>query len=132
MAKQIIIAGAGISALSVAYLLVQEDDYDIKIIAKDFSPNITSNKAAAFWFPYHVRNDKRGIEWVHHSYKIYHQLAKNAETGISIKTLQKFLRKGMAEDEPEWLEFMPESSTRKWFATSCRIYMTKLMKCRFR
>ena len=113
MANKIIIAGAGISALSCAYLLAKKKMYDITIVAKEFSPNITSNKAAAFWFPYHVRNDKRGIAWVQRSYEFYKEFSKIEATGISIKTLQKFLRKGMAENEPEWLEFMPKGSTRK-------------------
>ena len=62
MNKKIAIVGAGISGLSCAYFLV-EKKYDITVFAKAFSPDITSNRAAAFWFPYHVRNDKRGINW---------------------------------------------------------------------
>ena len=112
MNKDIIIAGAGISALSCAWLLAKKG-YTITIVARDFSPDITSDKAAAFWFPYHVRNDRRGINWVKRSYEVYKKLAEDEATGISMKILQKVLRKGMNEDEPEWLEFMPAGSTRK-------------------
>jgi D-amino-acid oxidase len=75
MSKNIAIAGAGISGMSTAFVLSARG-YRVTIYAKDFSPNITSNKAAAFWFPYHVRNDKRGIEWCNASYRSYLQFAQ--------------------------------------------------------
>lgn len=56
MAKNIVVVGAGISGLSTAYELLQAG-HRVTVMAKEFSPNITSNKAAAFWFPYHIRND---------------------------------------------------------------------------
>jgi D-amino-acid oxidase len=106
MSKQIAIIGAGISGLSCAYLL-SEKNYNITVFAKDFSPNITSNRAAAFWFPYHIRNDKRGINWCRRSYAFYEALSKDADTGISMKQLIKVLREGVVEEEPVWVDFMP-------------------------
>jgi D-amino-acid oxidase len=106
MTKQIAIIGAGISGLSCAYLL-SEKNYNITVFAKDFSPDITSNRAAAFWFPYHIRNDKRGINWCRRSYDFYQQLASDTATGISMKQLIKVLREGVVEEEPVWIEFMP-------------------------
>ncbi|MBV9963553.1 MAG: FAD-dependent oxidoreductase [Parafilimonas sp.] len=109
MRKKIAIIGAGISGLSSAYLL-SEKNYDITVLAKSFSPNITSNRAAAFWFPYHIRNDKRGINWAKTSYTFYEKLAENASTGISIKTLTKVLREGVEEEEPIWIDFLPKAT----------------------
>ena len=67
MSKKIVIIGAGISGLSTALLLTEKGNR-VTIISKAFSPNITSNRAAAFWFPYHIRKDKRGIGWCNTSY----------------------------------------------------------------
>lgn len=109
MAKKIAIIGAGISGLSCAYLLSKKE-YNITIIAKAFSPDITSNRAAAFWFPYHIRNDKRGINWGKKSYDFYKELSADAASGISMKPLIKVLRENVIEEEPVWIEFMPEGA----------------------
>ena len=111
MSKNIAIIGAGISGMSTAFLLTQKN-HRITIYAKAFSPNITSNRAAAFWFPYHIRNDKRGISWCQTSYEYYKKLAKQKETGISMHQLIKVLRKGVKEEEPVWIDFMPSGSYR--------------------
>mgnify|MGYP002384067719 CR=1 FL=1 len=111
MNRRIAIAGAGISGLSCAWMLADKG-HQVHIFSKSFSPNITSNRAAAFWFPYHIRNDKRGIEWCRTAYNYYSQLSLNKDTGISMKTLIKVLRKNVEEDEKEWIEFMPENSFR--------------------
>ena len=93
MGKNIAIIGAGISGMSCAYLL-KDKGHKITIFAKAFSPNITSNKAAAFWFPYHIRNDRRGIKWCNESYGFYKEMATQAGTGISMQRLIKVQRKG--------------------------------------
>jgi D-amino-acid oxidase len=109
MNKTIAIIGAGISGLSCAYLLSKKY-YSLTVFAKEFSPNITSNRAAAFWFPYHIRNDKRGIDWSKKSYDFYQQLSSDASTGISMKQLIKVLRENVVEEEPVWMDFMPEGA----------------------
>ncbi|MEP6681734.1 MAG: FAD-dependent oxidoreductase [Parafilimonas sp.] len=109
MNKKIAIVGAGISGLSCAYFLSQKN-YSLTVFAKAFSPNITSNKAAAFWFPYHIRNDKRGINWCKESYSFYKELSADASTGISMKQLIKILREDVIEEEPVWIDFMPEGA----------------------
>lgn len=111
MSKNIAIIGAGISGMSTAFLLMQKKHH-ITIYAKAFSPNITSNRAAAFWFPYHIRNDRRGIRWCQVSYEYYKKLAEQKDTGISMRQLIKVLRKGVEEEEPIWIDFMPEGACR--------------------
>jgi D-amino-acid oxidase len=111
MSKNIAIIGAGISGMSTAFLLTQKN-HRITVYAKAFSPNITSNRAAAFWFPYHIRNDRRGIGWCQISYEAYKKLSCKKETGISMYKLIKVIRKGVEEEEPVWIEFMPENSYR--------------------
>ena len=60
--KNIAVIGAGISGLSTAFVLINQG-YRVTVLAKAFTPNTTSNKAAAFRFPYHVRGDARAIIW---------------------------------------------------------------------
>ncbi|MFT4152435.1 FAD-dependent oxidoreductase [Parafilimonas sp.] len=108
MNKKIAIIGAGISGLSTAYILSEKEQYDITILAKEFSPNITSNRAAAFWYPYQIRFDKRGIAWSKKSYDFFTRLAADALSGISMKHLIKVIRKDVVEEEPIWLEFVPK------------------------
>ncbi len=115
MSKNIAIIGAGISGMSTAFLLTQKN-HRITIYAKAFSPNITSNRAAAFWFPYHIRNDRRGIRWCHISYMYYKKLAKQKDTGISMHQLIKVLRKGVKEEESVWIDFMPSGSYRVMYS----------------
>jgi D-amino-acid oxidase len=109
--NRIAIVGAGISGLSCAYLL-SEKNYDLTIFAKAFSPHITSNRAAAFWFPYHIRNDKRGIAWCKASYEFFKNLSGDVATGISMRQLIKVVRENVVEEKPVWIEFMPEGSYR--------------------
>lgn len=111
MGYNIAIVGAGISGMSTAYLLKQQG-HNVTIYASSFSPDITSNKAAAFWFPYHIRNDTRGIEWCNTSHRYYVDFAKDVLTGISLKQLHKILRDNVEEEEPIWKDFMPAGSVR--------------------
>lgn len=107
----ITVIGAGISGLASAYVL-SKANHSVKIIAKKFSPNITSNRAAAFWFPYHIRNDERGIHWCQYSYGMYQNFAENNSTGVSMKKLLKVVRNNVEEQEMTWFSFMPEGSYR--------------------
>ena len=110
MSMKIAVVGAGISGLSTAFMLSGDRSREITIFAADFSPNLTSNRAAAFWFPYHIRNDRRGIEWCQTSYHYYKMLAEEPASGINMKTLVTVVRKGVKEEDSVWLEFMPEGS----------------------
>ncbi len=108
MSKQkILIVGAGISGLSTAWM-IDKSKYDITIMAAKFSPDITSNRAAAFWFPYHIRNDHRGIRWCNESYEAYKAFSHNKDTGVSMQVLTKGLRKGIEDGEKNWVDFLPE------------------------
>ena len=108
---KITIVGAGISGLATAYVLGKQK-HTLKIIAKDFTPGITSDRAAAFWFPYHIRNDERGIHWCKRSYEVYKKLSQHSSAGVSMRRLLKVVRQGVEEQEMTWFSFMPEGSYR--------------------
>ncbi len=111
MGKKTAVVGAGISGLSSVYKLV-EAGHQVTVFAKQFSPNVTSNKAAAFWFPFHVRNDKRGIVWSNDSYQFYKTLSQDPASGISIKKLVKMIRAEVTPEEPVWLNYIPKGAWR--------------------
>jgi len=108
---KICVIGSGISGLSSASTLT-EAGYKVDIVASDFPPDTTSNKAAAFWFPYHVRNLEKGLEWSRKSYDVYNQLSLLKATGISKKQLIKVV-KDPGEEDLSWMQFLPAGSYTK-------------------
>ena len=108
---KITIVGAGISGLATAYVLGKQE-HEIKIISKGFTPDLTSDRAAAFWFPYHIRNDERGIHWCKRSYEVYKKLSADSSSGVSMQKLLKVVRQGVQEQELTWFSFMPVDSYR--------------------
>ena len=117
----IAIIGAGISALSTAWKL-SEAGYRADIFAAEFSPNITSNRAAAFWFPYHIRHDERGIDWCRISYQYYRNFEATSETGVKMMPLLKMVPQ-LVEEDRSWLQFMPEGSVTVLEETSLPTYI---------
>jgi D-amino-acid oxidase len=108
MGKTVAVIGAGISGLSTAYVLANQG-FQVTVLAKAFSPNTTSNKAAAFWFPYHVRGDQRGIGWVATSYQYFKDLSVDPASGISFIKIVKGIKAGIVDDA-SWIEFMPPNT----------------------
>jgi D-amino-acid oxidase len=60
--NKILVLGCGVSGLSTGILLLKKG-YPITIWAKDLPPNTTSNKAAAFWYPYLCNPKDKAREW---------------------------------------------------------------------
>lgn len=109
--ESIAIIGSGISGLSMAYILV-EQGFKVTLYASAFPPEITSNRAAAFWFPYHIENDTRCIRWSQESYEKYVSFLDDPATGVSKQQLIKVTKES---DPPAlyWLDFMPAGSCRQ-------------------
>jgi D-amino-acid oxidase len=109
--ESIAIIGSGITGLSTAYHL-QARGYRVKIISSAFPPDTTSNKAAAFWFPFHIQNDKRCIAWASLSYAKYMALSDEPAAGIRSCQLIKMVSENTQQADMKWIDFMPEASCR--------------------
>lgn len=60
--QSILVLGAGVSGLSSAILL-RKAGFDVTIWTKDTSPNITSDIAAAIWYPYLSDHKEKALTW---------------------------------------------------------------------
>ena len=104
--KKILVIGAGVSGLTTAYCLAKEK-YKVTVIAKEFSPHITSNVAGALWeWPpavcgYHSDQISldRSKDWCMTSYNIFYELAKSNKAGVFIKDVYFFFRQKVEENE---------------------------------
>ncbi|MFT5892673.1 MAG: D-amino-acid oxidase, partial [Dokdonia sp.] len=83
-----------------------KQQYKVTVIAKEFSPNITSNVAGALWeWPpavcgYHSDEVslERSKDWCMQSYEIFYELAKHEEAGVFIKDVFFFFRQMVADN----------------------------------
>ena len=83
MKKKITIAGCGVIGLSTGLRLLEEG-YEVALVTRDFPKHTTSNKAAAFWFPYHVRDSAKILDWSVLSYQKFEALASIAGSGVHL------------------------------------------------
>lgn len=106
--KQAVILGAGIIGLSTAFRL-KEAGFSVKVVAQSFSPDTTSDKAGAIWFPYNVFPPARASAWCKHSYKVYEKQVGITEAGVSMVHFkvgvkaEEFVENGL----PWWTEGFP-------------------------
>jgi len=104
--KKILIIGGGVSGLTTAYCLAK-DNHKVTVIAKAFSPNITSNVAGALWeWPpavcgYHSDEISldRSKDWCMTSYDKFYELAKDKQTGVFIRDVFFFFRQKVEEND---------------------------------
>ncbi|HEX5492892.1 MAG TPA: FAD-dependent oxidoreductase [Candidatus Udaeobacter sp.] len=100
MTERIAIIGAGVSGLTCGVVLA-EHGYPTSIFAKHTGQQTTSGAAAAVWFPYHVEPAERVIPLALKTYDVLLDLARFAETGVSVIESKQFLRTGEIEI-PDW------------------------------
>lgn len=95
----VIIAGCGVSGLTCGLRLLQ-DGYDVRIVADKMPPNITSNIAAAYWYPYKVSPKEKVLEWAGFSYSKFLELSGIEGTGVRFTQLIKFFDHKI--EDPFW------------------------------
>jgi D-amino-acid oxidase len=110
MKNNITIAGCGVIGLTTAIRL-QEAGYLVQIITRDLPQQTTSNKAAAFWFPYHVRDSGEILHWSMASYREFETLAAITESGVHMTPVIK-LGNEFSEIEKRIKETLPQDRFR--------------------
>lgn len=118
MQKKIIIAGCGVIGLTTGIRLLEEE-YEVMIVTKDLPKQTTSNKAAAFWFPYHVRDSKQVLDWSMLSYKKFEAFSHDADSGVHMTPVIK-LGNEISEIEQRIRETLHEERFRSLIREECR------------
>ena len=75
------IIGCGVVGLTTGIALL-ESGLEVEIIAREVSPNLVSDVAAAFWFPYKIVPRERVITWSADSYEVFTALSRDQSSGV--------------------------------------------------
>ncbi|GAB3218203.1 FAD-binding oxidoreductase [Algoriphagus aestuariicola] len=101
------VVGCGIVGLTSAITL-QEQGFQVKIIAKEKYDSTLSSKVGAIWFPFEIEPKEKANTWASLAYRRYHQEA-NPTKGVSFIP---FLTAYTAESNNDWTNQLPEGSVR--------------------
>jgi D-amino-acid oxidase len=101
---KILVIGAGVSGLTTAFCLAKSG-YRVKVIARNFSPGLTSNVAGALWeWPpavcgYHTDEIslERSKKWCETSYARFRDLSKNSYCGVFLRDVIFFFRENVLD-----------------------------------
>lgn len=104
--KEILILGAGVSGLSTGILLLKRG-YIVTIWAKDLPPNTTSDKAAAYWFPYLCNPKDKCTIWGKVTFDYFlKEFVNDPKSGcFKRKGIELFTEK---KSDPWWKDAVPE------------------------
>ena len=98
--NEILVLGCGVSGLSTGILLLKKG-YSATIWAKDLPPNTTSNKAAAFWYPYLCSPKGKASEWAKDTLIYFrNEILKDSTSGCINRTAIEVFDKHVGE--PWW------------------------------
>ena len=97
---QCLIIGAGVNGLSSAVRLL-EDGWGVTIWSSKFSPNTTSDVAAALWYPFLSAPVEKTHVWGSKTYDVLKDLSLEKETGISMMQTYEYFR--TSQPDPSWM-----------------------------
>ncbi|MCS5490239.1 FAD-dependent oxidoreductase [Algoriphagus limi] len=106
--KSVTVIGSGIIGLTTANAL-QEQGFQVRIVAKERFDKTLSNKVGAVWFPYAIEPIKKSSFWAAQSFDRYKKEAGIAP-GISFVP---FLNAYVDESKEEWVDQLPPGTVRK-------------------
>ena len=100
MEKNILVIGGGVIGLSSGICLL-EDGWDVTIHSAEFSPNTTSDVAAALWYPFLSAPVEKTDAWGSRTYDILKLLTADEKAGIEmVQTFEYFRSK---QENPSWM-----------------------------
>lgn len=82
-----------------------EAGFDVEIIAKEFSPNTTSDTAAAIWYPYRCYPEDKALKWGEQTLNKFVELYKQPECGVF---------------PVQFTEYLPDKSPDPWWKSAVR------------
>ena len=100
MEKNILVIGGGVIGLSSGICLL-EDGWDVTIYSTEFSPNTTSDVAAALWYPFLSAPVEKTDEWGSRTYDILKLLTADEDTGIDMTQTFEYFRS--EQPDPTWM-----------------------------
>ena len=96
-----LVVGAGVSGLSSAIRLL-ENDWEVTIWSSEFSPNTTSDIAAALWYPFLSAPVEKTNIWGSETYDVLKVLSRFPQTGVSMTQTYEYFRE--EQPDPLWKE----------------------------
>lgn len=99
MKSNVAIIGAGVSGLTCAAVLA-ENGFQPSIFAEQTGDETNSAAAAAMWYPYDVGPEAAVVPWALVGYGRFVELARNADSGVSLIELRTFSRLGPISPPP--------------------------------
>lgn len=95
----VLVLGSGISGLSCAIKLKEAGFEQVRILARDFPPNTTSDVAGGLWFPYKAEPIHRIIAWSKSTFQELRKLQKEfPESGITNTDFFQYFHKEIEHD----------------------------------
>ena len=99
MEKSVLVIGGGVNGLSTGICLL-EDGWDVMIYSEEFSPNTTSDVAAALWYPFLSAPVEKTNVWGSRTYNILKLLATEKGAGIDMTQTFEYFRS--SQPDPVW------------------------------
>ena len=100
MEKKVLVIGGGVIGLSSAICLL-EDGWDVRIHSAEFSPNTTSDVAAALWYPFLSAPVEKTDAWGSRTYDILKLLTADEKAGIEMVQTYEYFRS--KQEDPSWM-----------------------------
>jgi D-amino-acid oxidase len=94
-----LVVGAGVSGLSSAIRLL-ENDWEVTIWSSEFSPNTTSDVAAALWYPFLSAPVGKTNVWGSETYNVLKVISRFSQTGVSMTQTYEYFRE--EQPDPSW------------------------------
>ena len=93
--------GAGVNGPSSGIRLL-ENGWKVTIWASEFSPNTTSDVAAALWYPFLSAPVEKTDNWGSNTYRVLENLSGLPDTGVAMTPTYEYFRD--TQSDPSWKE----------------------------